>query len=93
MKTRFEAEPSRRLLRCLAVERDLSLGELAELLRLDRCTLHRLQHRDWLRSDTADGSPSPPAGTPQRSGPTTTPPATFPGGTHEQDHRPQLPDG
>jgi lambda repressor-like predicted transcriptional regulator len=54
MKTRFEADPARRLLRRLAVERDLSLGELAELLRLDRCTLHRLQHRDWLRSDTAD---------------------------------------
>jgi plasmid maintenance system antidote protein VapI len=54
MKAWFEAEPARRMLRRLAAERDLTVGELAALLRLDRRTVSRIFGRDRLRADTAD---------------------------------------
>ena len=54
MLSYFPAEPARRALRRLALERQSTIVELARAAGIDRCTPPRLFTRERLRYDAAD---------------------------------------
>lgn len=54
MASTYPVDPARALLLARADEHNLSLSDLAHILRLPRRTLHRVLSRPRLRWDTAD---------------------------------------
>ena len=50
----FPAAPARRLVARVVADHDGKLTAASVALRVDRSTLHRLLHREQLRSDAAD---------------------------------------